>query len=45
MAEEQKEKESSGIWYGILDAALKLPGAKVDRNEFLTKGLSGSNQD
>jgi len=39
MEEEKKEKENSGLWYGILDTALKIPGAKVDRNEFLTKGL------
>jgi uncharacterized membrane protein len=45
MAEEVKEKESSGVWYGILDAALKLPGAKVDRNDFLTKGLKGCNSE
>ncbi|MDR2518981.1 MAG: hypothetical protein LBD13_06170 [Spirochaetaceae bacterium] len=40
MAEEEKEKENSGIWYSILDTALKIPGAKVDRDDFLKKGLS-----
>ncbi|MDR2392782.1 MAG: hypothetical protein LBD93_01280 [Treponema sp.] len=35
MADE--EKESSGVWYGILDAALKIPGARVDRVNFLEK--------
>ncbi|MDR2418197.1 MAG: hypothetical protein LBD79_04000 [Treponema sp.] len=35
MADE--EKESSGVWYGILDAALKIPGARVDRTNFLSK--------
>ncbi|MDR1957136.1 MAG: hypothetical protein LBQ30_09830 [Treponema sp.] len=35
MADE--EKESSGLWYGILDAALKIPGARVDRVSFLEK--------
>ncbi|MDR3115059.1 MAG: hypothetical protein LBU25_06005 [Treponema sp.] len=35
MADE--EKESSGVWYGILDAALKIPGARVDRTNFLEK--------
>jgi hypothetical protein len=35
MADE--EKESSGVWYGILDAALKLPGARVERTNFLEK--------
>ncbi|MDR2534498.1 MAG: EcsC family protein [Treponema sp.] len=40
MAEEHKEtgeKESSGLWYAILDTALKIPGAKVDRDNFLEK--------
>jgi uncharacterized membrane protein len=32
-----EEKESSGVWYGILDAALKIPGARVDRTNFLEK--------
>ena len=35
MADE--EKESSGVWYGILDAALKIPGARVNRDNFLEK--------
>jgi uncharacterized membrane protein len=35
MADE--EKENSGLWYGILDAALKIPGARVDREHFLQK--------
>jgi hypothetical protein len=44
MAEELKEKdekETSGVWYGILNAALKIPGANVDRDEFLAKIFSG----
>jgi hypothetical protein len=48
MAEEIKEKdekESSNLWYNILNTALKIPGAKIDRKEFLTKGLSGCSQD
>ncbi|MDR2534497.1 MAG: EcsC family protein [Treponema sp.] len=44
MSEEDKEKETS-LWYGILNAALKIPGARVDRKEFLTKGLSGCSKD
>ncbi|MDR2537173.1 MAG: hypothetical protein LBC46_02595 [Treponema sp.] len=32
-----EEKETSGVWYGILDAALKIPGARVDRVNFLQK--------
>ncbi|MDR1030361.1 MAG: hypothetical protein LBL76_05765 [Treponema sp.] len=35
-----EEKESSGVWYGILDAALKIPGARVDRTNFLEKEFS-----
>jgi hypothetical protein len=38
MAEE--EKESSGVWYGILDAALKIPGSRIDRTNFLEKEFS-----
>lgn len=34
MAEQEKE---IGLWYGILDTALKLPGAKVERDSFLEK--------
>ncbi|MDR0562510.1 MAG: hypothetical protein LBG73_07450 [Spirochaetaceae bacterium] len=42
MAEEIKdEKENSGVWYGILNTALKIPGASVDRNEFLSKAFGG----
>jgi hypothetical protein len=26
-----------GVWYSVLGAALMIPGAKVDRNEFLAK--------
>jgi uncharacterized membrane protein len=33
---EQQDKDS-GVWYGILDTALKIPGAKVDRDAFLQK--------
>ncbi|MDR2808822.1 MAG: hypothetical protein LBB43_07455 [Spirochaetaceae bacterium] len=35
MADE--EKESSGVWYGILDTALKMPGARINRMDFLEK--------
>ncbi|MDR0562509.1 MAG: EcsC family protein [Spirochaetaceae bacterium] len=45
MEEDIKEKESSVLWYNILNAALKIPGARVDRKEFLTKGLSGCSQE
>ena len=27
--------EEVGVWYNILGAALQIPGAKVDRKEFL----------
>ncbi|MDR2397854.1 MAG: hypothetical protein LBD74_03730 [Spirochaetaceae bacterium] len=43
MADE--EKESSGVWYGILDAALKMPGARVDRTNFLEKEFAKHNGD
>lgn len=29
-----------GVWYTVLGAALQIPGAKVDRKEFLTKEFS-----
>jgi hypothetical protein len=46
MAEEIKEKdekESSGVWYGILNTALKMPGANVDRDDFLAKVFDARN--
>ena len=39
----EKEKESSGVWYNILNTALKLPGAKIDRDDFLSKTFSEGN--
>jgi hypothetical protein len=39
------EKEATGVWYNILNAALKIPGARIDRKDFLTKGLSGCSKD
>jgi uncharacterized membrane protein len=38
MADE--EKETSGVWYGILNAALRIPGARVTRDDFLEKEFS-----
>jgi hypothetical protein len=34
-----KEVADVGVWYNILGAALKIPGAKVDRTDFLNKEL------
>ena len=35
-----KDKEFDvGIWYNVLGAALQIPGAKVDRTDFLNKEL------
>jgi uncharacterized membrane protein len=41
---EQQDKDS-GVWYGILNAALKIPGAKVDRDHFLQKEYASSSGD
>jgi hypothetical protein len=32
-----KNTEDIGVWYNILGAALQIPGAKVNRREFLSK--------
>lgn len=29
--------ENVGVWYNVLGAALQIPGAKVNRAEFLVK--------
>ena len=40
-----KEKDGSGVWYNILNTALKIPGAKLDRDDFLGKIFRDTHKD
>jgi hypothetical protein len=42
---EGKDKDGSGVWYKILNTALKIPGAKIDRDDFLDKTFRDTHKD